>query len=306
MQLYRDLTGTPIPRAKGCALALGGFDGLHVGHQALISQLIKRASALNCQAALLSFEPLPREYFRQPGFFRLTRLREKLSLLTNLQVNIVLLARFSKALTELSPEQFIQLLIAKLAPSEIWVGADFRFGHQRKGSVATLEALSARYRYRIVIVDDVLHERERVSSSAIRALILQGKLAAANGKLGRCFSYSGRVVQGQQLARTLGFATANLLWLDAPAALYGVYAVRVSGAGLAQRKGVASLGVRPVVDGAGCWLEVHLFDFDGDLYGMRLHVEFVEKLRPELNFKGLDALITQVNIDIAQAKAALS
>ncbi len=306
MQLYRDLTGEPIAHAKSCVLALGGFDGLHVGHQALIKQLTERAGTLNCQAVLLSFEPLPREYFRQPGFFRLTRTREKLIESMRLGLDITLLTRFNQTLTELSPEQFVQLLTHKLAPAEIWVGADFRFGHQRKGSVATLQEMSQRYGYRVVVVDDVLHAGERVSSSTIRALILQGNLTAANRKLGRNFSYSNRVVQGQQLARTLGFATANLLWLDAPAPLYGVYAVRVSGEGFTQHKGVASLGVRPVVQGAACWLEVHLFDFDADLYGKRLRVEFIEKLRPELHFDGLDALITQVNIDIAQAKAILS
>jgi riboflavin kinase / FMN adenylyltransferase len=138
----------------------------------------------------------------------------------------------------------------------------------------------------------------------------------ANAKLARAFSYTGRVVQGQQLARTLGFPTANLLWLDAPAALYGVYAVRVysehfeclpavASRVLTCQAGVASLGIRPVVQGSACWLEVHLFDFDGDLYGQRLRVDFIKKLRPEQNFDGLDALVAQVNIDITQAKAAL-
>jgi len=305
MRLLRDLSGAAIAPAQRCVLALGAFDGLHVGHQALIQQLKTRAQALNCACAVLSFEPLPREFFRQPGFLRLTRIREKLSLLSDLGVDFTLLARFNHDFTQLSPEQFIALVVNKLAPQEIWVGSDFRFGYQRQGSVETLHIYAARYGYRLVVIDDVLHGQERVSASIIRALLLQGDVPAANAKLARRFAYSGRVVKGQQLARTLGFPTANLLWLDAPSALYGIYAVRVSGPGFKCLPGVASLGVRPVVQGSACWLEVHLFDFDGDLYGQRLRINFVEKLRPEHNFDGLDALVTQINLDITQAKAVL-
>lgn len=305
MRLIRDLHGAPILPAQRCLLALGAFDGLHIGHQKLIHHMEARAHELNCTSAVLSFEPLPREFFRQPGFLRLTRIREKLGLLASMGIAYALLARFNQALTQLSPEQFIALLVNKLAPQEIWVGADFRFGHQRAGSVATLQENAGRYDYRCVVVDDVLHDQERVSASAIRTLLLQGNVPDANAKLARCFSYTGRVVQGQQLARTLGFSTANLLWLDAPAALYGVYAVRVYGKGFNGLAAVVSLGVRPVVQGSACWLEVHIFDFDGDLYGQRLRVDFVKKLRPEQNFDGLDGLIAQVNLDITQAKAAL-
>jgi len=306
MRLLRNLSGAPVAPAQGCVLALGAFDGLHVGHQALIEQLKARSQALDCACAVLSFEPLPREYFRQPGFLRLTQIREKLRLLADFGVDFTLLARFKHDFTLLTPAQFIALVVSKLAPQEIWVGSDFRFGHKRQGSVDTLQICAARYGYRLVVVADVLHDQARVSASAIRTLLLQGNVPDANAKLARCFSYSGRVVQGQQLARTLGFPTANLLWLDAPSALYGIYAVRVSGKGFKDLPGVASLGVRPVVQGSACWLEVHLFDFDGDLYGQRLRVDFALKLRPEQNFDGLDALVAQINLDVAQAKAVLA
>lgn len=305
MKLIRHLSGAANLPAQRCILALGAFDGVHIGHQMLIREMKTRANQLSRPTAVLSFEPLPREYFRQPGFLRLTRIREKLVLLANMGIDFTLLAKFNQDFTQLNPEQFIDLMVKKLAPEEIWVGADFRFGHQRAGSVATLEANAARYGYRCVVVGDVLHDQARVSASAIRALLIQGNVPDANAKLARCFSYSGRVVQGQQLARTLGFPTANLLWLDAPTALYGVYAVRVYGKGFKSVPAVASLGMRPVVQGSACWLEVHLFDFDGDLYGQRLRVDFIKKLRPEQNFDGLAALVAQVNIDITQAKAAL-
>jgi riboflavin kinase / FMN adenylyltransferase len=292
--------------SRGSVLSIGAFDGLHRGHQALLQAQRARADALGLDACVLSFEPLPREFFRAPNFLRLTPCRQKFKLLQQLDPAVCVLARFNQRMMQTSPEAFLRALVHSFAPAEIWVGADFRFGHQRSGTLDTLRAFAAELGFRVQVFDAVMQDAERISASRIRSALLAGDVAAANAMLGRAFCYSGRVIAGQQLARTLGFPTANIAWLDAPAALYGVYAVRVSGAGMHQAAAVASLGVRPVVAGTQCWLEVHLVDFHGDLYGQRLNISFHEKLRGELHFPDLEALSAQVQRDIAHARALLA
>ncbi len=290
---------------------MGAFDGVHPGHRALLARVRERAAALRLLPLAISFEPLPREFFaRGAALPRLTSVREKLAGLFDGGMQCVLLLRFNKALAAIEPEQFIdQVLVARCAAREVWIGADFRFGHRRRGDIAMLRAAGARHGFRVEVLPDVGIDSERVSSSAIRARLAAGEFAQAARLLGRPFTIGGRVVRGARLGRTLGWPTANLRLGRRSAPVAGIFAVRVhglAGAGADGWPGVASLGVRPTVAGTGeALLEVHLFDFDGDLYGRRIEVEFVARLRDEVKFDDLDTMVGQIERDAAQARAIL-
>ncbi|WP_419483500.1 bifunctional riboflavin kinase/FAD synthetase [Dokdonella sp.] len=290
---------------------MGAFDGVHPGHRALLARVRERAAALRLLPLAISFEPLPREFFaRGAALPRLTSVREKLAGLFDGGMQCVLLLRFNKALAAIEPEQFIdQVLVARCAAQEVWIGADFRFGHRRRGDIAMLRAAGARHGFRVEVLPDVGIDSERVSSSAIRARLAAGEFAQAARLLGRPFTIGGRVVRGARLGRTLGWPTANLRLGRRSAPVAGIFAVRVhglAGAGADGWPGVASLGVRPTVAGNGeALLEVHLFDFDGDLYGRRIEVEFVARLRDEVKFDDLDTMVGQIERDAAQARAIL-
>ncbi len=290
---------------------MGAFDGVHPGHRALLARVRERAAALRLLPLAISFEPLPREFFaRGAALPRLTSVREKLAGLFDGGMQCVLLLRFNKALAAIEPEQFIdQVLVARCAAREVWIGADFRFGHRRRGDIAMLRAAGARHGFRVEVLPDVGIDSERVSSSAIRARLAAGEFAQAARLLGRPFTIGGRVVRGARLGRTLGWPTANLRLGRRSAPVAGIFAVRVhglAGAGADGWPGVASLGVRPTVAGNGeALLEVHLFDFDGDLYGRRIEVEFVARLRDEVKFDDLDTMVGQIERDAAQARAIL-
>jgi len=290
---------------------VGAFDGVHPGHRALLARVRERAAALRLLPLAISFEPLPREFFaRGAALPRLTSVREKLAGLFDGGMQCVLLLRFNKALAAIEPEQFIdQVLVARCAAQEVWIGADFRFGHRRRGDIAMLRAAGARHGFRVEVLPDVGIDSERVSSSAIRARLAAGEFAQAARLLGRPFTIGGRVVRGARLGRTLGWPTANLRLGRRSAPVAGIFAVRVhglAGAGADGWPGVASLGVRPTVAGNGeALLEVHLFDFDGDLYGRRIEVEFVARLRDEVKFDDLDTMVGQIERDAAQARAIL-
>ncbi|MCK9540175.1 MAG: bifunctional riboflavin kinase/FAD synthetase [Dokdonella sp.] len=292
-------------------MCVGAFDGVHPGHRALLARVRERAAALRLLPLAISFEPLPREFFaRGAALPRLTSVREKLAGLFDGGMQCVLLLRFNKALAAIEPEQFIdQVLVARCAAQEVWIGADFRFGHRRRGDIAMLRAAGARHGFRVEVLPDVGIDSERVSSSAIRARLAAGEFAQAARLLGRPFTIGGRVVRGARLGRTLGWPTANLRLGRRSAPVAGIFAVRVhglAGAGADGWPGVASLGVRPTVAGNGeALLEVHLFDFDGDLYGRRIEVEFVARLRDEVKFDDLDTMVGQIERDAAQARAIL-
>jgi riboflavin kinase / FMN adenylyltransferase len=304
MKLFRDPVGPPITTQS--VIAIGAFDGLHLGHQALISRAAAHAKQLGWQAGLISFEPLPREFFGRPGMLRLTPCAQKLNLLSESDLDWCLLARFNHRLSAMSAEDFVrEVIVTRAQAIDVWVGTDFRFGRGRVGDLALLKTLGAQLGFGVQTISDVQFSGERISSSAIREALLAADFVRAKQMLGRSFSFAHRVVRGKQLGRTLGFPTANLRWPKSSVAMSGIYAVRVNGAGLNQHPAVASLGTRPTVGGIEPLLEVHLFDFDGDLYGQRLEVEFVAKQREEWKFPSLESMIEQIHRDAEQARERL-
>jgi len=307
MRLSRDLAG-PCLAPMGSVVAVGAFDGLHRGHQALLAEVRLRAQALGAVPAVVSFEPLPRAYFARTPLPRLSGVRDKLAGFAAAGIEQALLLRFDAALTAMSAEDFVRRVLAgRLAAREVWVGADFRYGHGRAGDVALLERLGAELGFAARTMPAVQWEGERVSASRIRGLLGAGDFAAAAPLLGRPFVIEGRVEYGNQLGRTLGFPTANIHLHRRVSPVQGVFAVRVGlGEGECSWPGVASLGVRPTVNQLSePLLEAHLFDFEGNLYGQRMAVEFVAKLRDEQKFDDLDALKAQMDHDARSARAIL-
>jgi riboflavin kinase/FMN adenylyltransferase len=298
------------PRAGGpVALTIGNFDGVHRGHQAMLARVIAAARERGLAAAVLTFEPHPRELFTPLSApTRLTSLREKLELLAAHGVDHVHVQRFSRAFAALPAEAFVaRLLVAGLRARWVLVGDDFRFGAKRIGDVALLAAAADRHGFELERMPTVTAGGTRVSSSAVRDALARGELGRARELLGRAYSISGRVVQGHRLGRKLGFATANVQLKHNRPPLAGIFAARVHGVGAAPRDGVASLGVRPTVHADGKpVLEVHLFDFTADLYGAHLRVEFLAKIRDEERYADLDTLKAQIARDCDAARAILT
>ena len=307
MKLSRDVAGACLT-PRGSVIAVGAFDGLHRGHQALLAQVCARAAARDLDAAVVSFEPLPRAYFSKAPLPRLSSVREKLLGFAAAGMEQTLLLRFNERLAAMSAEAFVgDVLVHRLAAREVWVGGDFRFGHRRSGDVAMLETLGQQHGFVAHTMAPVLFGDERVSATRVRQLLSDGDFAAASPLLGRPFVMEGKIEYGNQLGRTLGYPTANIHLRSRQTPVHGIFAVRVGlGESACSWPGVASLGVRPTVNEvAEPLLEVHLFDFNGDLYGQRMAVEFVGKLRDELKFDTLDALKTQMDADAASARAML-
>jgi len=305
--LFRDVAG-PNLAPGGSVVCVGAFDGLHLGHRALLAHVRERAAAQALTPLAISFEPIPREFFAHGvPVPRIANAREKIAQIGASGISLLLL-RFNAGLAAMSAEAFVEeVLIARADAREIWVGADFRFGHARRGDIALLQAIGERRGFSLMIMPDVAIEGVRISSSAIRRHLATGEFDAAAKLLGRRFSIGGHVVRGRQLGRKLGYPTANILLGPRTAPVAGIFAVRVHGVEAASRAGVASLGVRPTVDGGGePLLEAHLFDFDGDLYGRRIEVEFVQKLRDEVKFDDLGTMVRQIERDAAEARAILA
>jgi riboflavin kinase/FMN adenylyltransferase len=306
-RVFRDVEG-PSLCPRGSVICIGAFDGLHLGHRALIGRAMARARAMSLDAVALSFEPLPREVFAtaaKPP--RLLLPRAKIEGLAALGADHVGLLRFNPRLASMPANDFVErVLVQRLRAREIWVGPDFRFGRSRGGDLALLQSMGATRGFSANSIEPVMAGAERVSSSRIRAALVAGELDVAAQLLGRPYAIGGRVVRGKQLGRTLGYPTANLRLQRKTPALSGIYATWVHGVGSRPHASVSSLGTRPTVSGIEPLLEAHLFDFDGDLYGRRIEVEFVAKLRDEVKFDSLDALVVQMNADAAQARAILA
>lgn len=286
------------------SVAVGNFDGLHRGHQALIEAA--RGGAGKLVPALMCFEPLPVTYFKpdspQP---RLLNVRDKIRLTRSYGLELMFMLRFNAGFARQSPERFVRDVLVRGARAErVIVGADFHFGSRAAGDVAMLKQLGRRYGFEVEQVEAVVDDAERISSTRIRSALFEGDLGEAERLLGRPCRISGRVLRGRRLGRSLGFPTVNIRPPDPPA-LSGILAARVSGAGLDAQPGVASLGRRPVLGGTDWVLEVHLFDYDGDLYGKHLEVEFVEFIRHEQHFDDLEALTKQMEMDAGKAREAL-
>lgn len=285
---------------------MGALDGLHRGHQALLARVRERAAATGLAPLAISFEPLPRAYFSPQPLPRLGSVRDKLEGLARAGMATTLLLRFNKALASMAARDFVrEVLVARAGVRELWVGADFRFGHRRGGDLALLQQMGAELGFAAHALETHAHGGERISSTAIRTALSESDFGHAATLLGRPFTMGGRVVRGQQLGRALGYPTANIRLGRRVSPLRGIFAVRVHGATPAPWPGVASLGMRPTIDGREMLLEAHLFDFAGDLYGRHLAVEFVHKLRDEEKFASLDDLTRQMHRDAAEARALL-
>jgi len=291
------VTHGSLPPARGpCALTIGNFDGVHRGHRALLDRVVTRARELGVTSCVLTFEPHPREFFA-PGAApaRLTRLRDKLELIATAGIERVHVMRFNARFAAMTATRFIDEILKRgLQTRWLLVGRDFRFGAQRKGDFAALEGKG----FMLESMPDVALDGGRVSSSAVRAALAAGDFSRAQQLLGRPYAISGKVVHGAHLGRDLGFPTANIN-LRQRSPLHGIYVVEVDNYG----PGVASVGNRPTVNPVPRpLLEVHLLDWDGNLYGRRLNVRFLRKLRDEAKFDGLPALREAIARDAAEAR----
>ncbi len=308
MRLYRTFASLPRPTpAKPRAVAIGVFDGLHIGHRAILERAREGAASLSGSSLVLTFEPTPKEFF-SPATAppRLTRFRERFEQLEALGLDELFCANFG-AVRDLKPRDFIdELLVAKLGARHVVVGDDFRFGADRSGTVEALHAHGRRHGMEVTEVPPVYFNGERVSSTAVRHALKAGDLATARGMLGRDYSISGRVVRGLGLGRQLGFPTANVNLKRLQAPVDGIFAARVTGLGERPLDGVASVGTRPTIGGDTALLEVLIFDFDWDIYGQYITVHFLKRLREERHFADLEQLKRQMHLDVAAARAALS
>jgi riboflavin kinase/FMN adenylyltransferase len=294
-------------RDRGAVVTIGTFDGLHIGHGALIRATLARARREARPAAMVTFEPMPREVLRPDAPpERLTSFRERWRLLERSGLDLLIVLQFSPTLRALPGAQFLALLRDALQFNGVVVGHDFRYGRNGDSDVKALEAAGRTQGFTVEVVPPVLIGGQRASSTAVRRALGESQFAVAQQLLGRPYGIRGRVARGEQLGRTLGFPTANLRLRRRRTPLAGIFAVWVHGVADQPWPGVASLGTRPTVGGVEPWLETHLFDFNGDLYGREIEVEFVTRLRDEAKFESLDALVEQMHRDAADARVALA
>lgn len=302
--------GIPAAATSPVALTIGNFDGVHLGHRAMLDELARAARRLDVPSCVMVFEPQPREFFapdKAPA--RLTSLREKLELLGRSGVDRAHVCRFDYAFAQIAAQDFIErVLVRGLGVRWLQVGDDFRFGSRRAGDFGMLQLEAPRLGYEVQALRSVMVDGIRVSSTAVRDALAAGDCALAARYLGRPYSISGRVVRGDQLGRTIGYPTANLQLKHNRPPLQGIFAVEVHGARGdpgASVRGAASLGVRPTVkaQGAAAVLEAYLFDFNENIYGRHLRVSFLHKLRDEAKFADLDALKRQIGRDVDDARA---
>jgi riboflavin kinase / FMN adenylyltransferase len=296
MQVSRHFSPTQGP---ACALAIGNFDGLHRGHLSLLTQLVQTAKDQGLKSVIMTFEPHPKEFFdplKAPN--RLSSVREKLERFAEMGIDVVYLCQFNAKFASISSKTFLEeILIKRLNVRCVLVGEDFRFGANRDGGIQDIEQAGLQVLTLPSVMLETDKKEKRVSSTAVREALAKGDLVLANLLLGRPYSMSGKVVTGARLGRQLGFPTANVHMRHERPALKGVYAVKLDG-----RPGVANLGYRPTLGVPKLVLEVHLFNFDGDLYNHHVHVEFFEKIRDEMKFSDLDALREQIAKDANLAR----
>ena len=295
------------PEHHGCVATIGNFDGVHLGHRALIGKLAALGRELAVPATLVTFEPQPLEFFAGDNAPpRLTRLREKLSALRATPIDRVALLRFDARLCAMSPVEFVEsFLVAGLGVRVVVAGDDFRFGYRGEGNFDLLVSLGARRGFDVVRRETFLVRGGRVSSTWIRDALANDELEIAGELLGRPYAVTGRVAHGDRRGRTIGFPTLNIPVRRYRSALRGVYAVKVSGLEERELDAVANLGTRPTVDGRVVVLEVHVFDWSGDVYGRCVDVSFVAKIRDERKFDTFDALKGQIGRDSARAREVL-
>lgn len=307
MELIRELHNLR-PGHRGGAVSIGNFDGVHLGHRAVIGQLAQRARSLGVPSLIMLFEPQPAEYFRpEAPPARLMRLREKLLALRQEPLDRVLCERFDERFAALEPEAFIErILVRKLEVRWLLVGEDFRFGRNRRGDIEMLRRAGRRYGFEVETAPTFYVDGERVSSTRVRAALAASDLEEAKRLLGRPYRMCGRVVRGAGIGREIGVPTANIDVHRRRTPLQGIFVVELNGLPGGPRPAVASLGTRPTVGGTHILLEVHLLDFDSDIYGAQAAVDFLHKLREERRFDSLEEMRAQILRDIEQARRYFS
>lgn len=303
MQLIRGLHNLSEEH-RGCALTIGNFDGVHLGHLEILKNLKKAADERQLSSCIMSFEPLPMEYFNpQTAPARLHRIREKWVSLQNANIDYFLCTKFNHQLAELSADDFIKnILHQKLNVKYLLIGDDFHFGNKRCGDFKMLQKAGIKYGFEVHNSASYCHQNERISSTRIRQALMQDQLQQAEEMLGHPYQICGRIAHGDKRGRTIGFPTANIKLHRHATAVHGVYAVRMTGENNFSANGVANIGKRPTVDGQHLQLEVHLFDFDKEIYGEKVCVEFKLKIRDEKRFDSFDDLKQQIIKDSKQAK----
>tara|TARA_R110002050_G_scaffold12166_2_gene40224 strand:+ start:2881 stop:3810 length:930 start_codon:yes stop_codon:yes gene_type:complete len=306
MQLVRGIHNIQ-PEDHGCVLTIGNFDGVHKGHQRVISALVTKAKALNCVAAVLVFEPQPQELFapdKAPA--RLCRLRDKYALLAELGVQRLICVNFTRKFASQSAEKFIaNLLVEKLGIKHLIVGDDFHFGKNRRGDFTMLTEAGKHFGFEVSDTASCKMANCRISSTAIREALEHDNLTVVENMLGRPYSIIGKVFHGDKRGRQLGFPTANVLLKRQKSPLNGVFAVKVKTIN-GTFNGVANIGARPTINGARQQLEVHIFNFNNDIYGQCIEVVIKKKLRQVMKFDSLAALTAQIKLDSEQAKQVLN
>jgi riboflavin kinase/FMN adenylyltransferase len=294
--------------AGGSVVSIGSFDGLHVGHRQLLDRVISRSRELGVPSIIMSFEPTPKEFFsvtNPPA--RLMRFREKFAALEEYGVEIFYCPRFDSAMRGIRADAFIrQILVQGMNARHIVVGDDFHFARKREGSIDDLLRAGRALQFGVERVASIIKDDVRVSSTEIRSALANCKLSRATSLLGRPYRMSGRIIRGRQVGRTLGYATANVDLRRRQSAVLGIFAVKVSGLAEGCVDGVASVGTRPTFDLEKPLLEVHLFDFDRDIYGEYIHVDFIAYLRAEEKFESIDELVAQMNKDAENARSILT
>ncbi|MFQ5936170.1 MAG: bifunctional riboflavin kinase/FAD synthetase [Acidiferrobacterales bacterium] len=303
MELIRGLHNL-APRHRGCVVTIGNFDGVHLGHQAVIGQLAEKAQALGLPMLVMLFEPQPEEFFRpETAPPRLTRFREKWQALRRFAVDRVLCVRFNAPFASMEPETFVRrVLLQGLGIRYLVVGDDFRFGRNRRGDFAYLHKAGEQYGFQVVNMHTVTIDGERVSSTRVREALAAGDLASAEKLLGRPYRMSGRVGHGSKLGRRIGMPTANIHVHRALTPINGIFVVEVFGLDAEPLPGVANVGTRPTVGGTRTLLEIHLFDFGANIYGRNLQVNFLRKLRDEEKFDSLEELERHMHADVENAR----
>ncbi len=307
MELVRGLHNIS-QRHRGCVLTVGNYDGVHLGHQQMIGVLKARAAQLRSAATVLVFEPSSKEFIDPDGAPpRLTRWREKFLALAAQGVERLVTLRFDERMRAMTPRSFVdELIVERLGTRHMVVGDDFRYGSNAGGTIESLRAAGQEHGFGVEQIAPFCFDGVRVSSTAVRERLELADYPGAARLLGRPYRMIGRVVRGRRLGRALGFPTANLRLMRRKPPVWGILAVWVHGIDSRPLPGVASLGTRPTVNGVEPLLEAHVFDFSGDLYGRAIEVEFVAKLRDEVKFESLDALMVQMEIDGARARDLLS
>ena len=309
MRLVRHLSDLPFERlGNGSVVTIGAFDGIHLGHRQLLRRVVDVAIESDRPAIAMSFEPTPKEFFggdRPPA--RLMRFREKHDALEERKIDIFFCPRFGEAMRSISADAFIRrVLVHGLNARHIVIGDDFHFARRREGSVEDLLRVAPALDLTIERVPSILVGDTRVSSTVIREALAAGDLERATALLGRPYRMSGRIVRGRKVGRSLGYPTANVDLRRRRSAVGGIYAVRVHGLPEGPVDGVASVGSRPTFDLVKPLLEVHLMDFDRNIYGEYIHVDFIRHLRDEEKFDSIEDLVAQMKIDEENARSALS